>query len=280
MNNIPTFNFRNIGRKEKLVDILPWDYSNFYQTEKVHCHDYHELFVITNGSGIHQIDGVIHAIEANSFHIVPNFFSHKFQREQGTIGFTIAIQSIFIEQLCNFDKVSNYRALFDKEHIINLEAAHFNNFHFFVNEIQNESLNDAYLQNICAAILLKLIAFIKPETVIENTFSSLVRKSLELNYKKRLSNEQYADMFNMTAINFNVKVKKATGKTMIQMQNELLISNIKRLLFNTDTNLKEIAFDFGFSDYAHFSNFFKKHTGSSPMSFKKDIQNIQDLNKN
>lgn len=280
MNNIPTFNFRNIGRKEKLVDILPWDYSNFYQTEKVHCHDYHELFVLTSGSGIHQIDGVVHTIEANSFHIVPNFFSHKFQREQETNGFTIVIQSIFIEQLCNFDKVSNYRALFNKEHIINLEAANFNSFQFFVNEIQNESINDAYLQNICAAILLKLISFIKHETVIENTFSSLVRKSLELNYKKRLSNEQYADMFNMTAVNFNIKVKKATGKTMMQMQNELLISNIKRLLFNTDTNLKEIAFDFGFSDYAHFSNFFKKHTGSSPMSLKKDIQNIQDLNKN
>jgi AraC family transcriptional regulator, transcriptional activator of pobA len=275
MNHIPTFNFRNIGRKEKLVDVLPWDYSNFYQTEKVHCHDYHELFVITSGSGVHQIDGIEHAIQSNSFHIVPNFFSHKFQRDPGTKGFTIAIQSIFIEQLCNFDKVSNYRALFDKEHIINLGATHFNSFNFFVNEIQNESINDAYLQNICAAILLKLITFINPETVIENTFSSLVRKTLELNYKKRLSNEQYADMFNLTAISFNLKVKKATGKTMIQMQNELLISNIKRLLFNTDANLKEIAFNFGFSDYAHFSNFFKKHTGNSPMGFKKDIQNIQ-----
>jgi AraC-like DNA-binding protein len=275
MNHIPTFNFRNIGRKEKLVDLLPWDYSNFYQTEKLHCHDYHELFVITSGSGVHQIDGVEYAIQSNSFHIVPNFFSHKFQREQGTIGFTIAIQSIFIEQLCNFDKVSNYRALFEKEHLIDLGSIDFNSFHFFVNEIQNQGINDAYMQNICAAILLKLIAFIKTDSVIENNFSSLVRKTLLLNYKKRLSNEQYADMFYMTAISFNLKVKKAAGKTMIQMQNELLISNIKRLLFNTDANLKEIAFDFGFSDYAHFSNFFKKHTGSSPMNFKKEIQNIQ-----
>jgi len=275
MNYIPTFNFRNIGRKEKLVDLLPWDYSNFYQTEKLHCHDYHELFVITSGSGVHQIDGVEYAIQSNSFHIVPNFFSHKFQREQGTIGFTIAIQSIFIEQLCNFDKVSNYRALFEKEHLIDLGSIDFNSFHFFVNEIQNQGINDAYMQNICAAILLKLIAFIKTDSVIENNFSSLVRKTLLLNYKKRLSNEQYADMFYMTAISFNLKVKKAAGKTMIQMQNELLISNIKRLLFNTDANLKEIAFDFGFSDYAHFSNFFKKHTGSSPMNFKKEIQNIQ-----
>ncbi len=275
MNHIPTFNFRNIGRKEKLVDVLPWDYSNFYQTEKVHCHDYHELFVITSGSGVHQIDGVEYAIQSNSFHIVPNFFSHKFQREQGTIGFTIAIQSIFIEQLCNFDKVSNYIALFEKEHLIDLGSIDFNSFHFFVNEIQNQGINDAYMQNICAAILLKIIAFIKTDSVIENNFSSLVRKTLLRNYKKRLSNEQYADMFSMTAISFNLKVKKATGKTMIQMQNELLISNIKRLLFNTDANLKEIAFDFGFSDYAHFSNFFKKHTGSSPMNFKKEIQNIQ-----
>lgn len=280
MTKIPTYNFQKIGRKEKLVDLIVWDDPNFYQVEKPHCHEYHEIFVILEGNGMHQIDGTVYPLKSKSFQIVPHFFSHQFTRNTETTGFTIAITNVFIEQLSRFDSDSNYRALFEKEHMIHLSAKEFESFGFFLNEIQKEEINDAYRQNICAAILLKLIPFIGHNLGIENNFSRSVRKALENNFMKRLSTEQYAAMFNLTAVNLNIKVKKMAGKTIMQMQDDLLITNVKRLLYNTDIDLKDIAFDHGFNDYTHFSHFFKKHTGISPIGYRKGVKNIQEMNKN
>ncbi|MES2725778.1 MAG: AraC family transcriptional regulator [Bacteroidota bacterium] len=280
MTKIPTYNFQKIGRKEKLVDLIVWDDPNFYQVEKPHCHEYHEIFVILEGNGLHQIDGTIYPLQNKSFQIVPHFFSHQFTRDAESKGFTVAITNVFIEQLSRFDSDSNYRALFEKEHMIHLSASEFESFDFFLNEIQKLEINDAYRQNICAAILLKLIPFIDHNLGVENNFSRLVRKALENNFMKRLSTEQYAAMFNLTALNLNIKVKKIAGKTIMQMQDDLLITNVKRLLYNTDIDLKDIAFEHGFNDYTHFSHFFKKHTGISPIGYRKGIKNIQEMNRN
>ena len=272
MSIIPTYNFKKIGRKEKLVDVILWDDPNFYQIEQPHCHDYHEIFVIYKGHGVHQIDGCLYPLKFNSFQIVPSFFSHQFDRTKETTGLTIAISTIFIEQLCRFDENSNYHSLFKKEHMIHLSLKDFSSFDFFLAEIQSSKISDAYRQNICAAILLKLLPFIHDNYGTENNFSRAVRKTLEENFMKRLSTAQYANKFNMSVLSFNLKVKKIAGKTIMQMQDDLLVSNIKRLLYNTDINLKEIAYEHGFSDYAHFSKFFKKHTDESPISYRKGVK--------
>ena len=49
----------------------------------------------------------------------------------------------------------------------------------------------------------------------------------------------------------------------------------KRLLLNTDKISKEIAYELGFEDQSHFSRFFKKETGVSPSSFRKEHQSLQ-----
>ena len=45
----------------------------------------------------------------------------------------------------------------------------------------------------------------------------------------------------------------------------------RRLLLYTDKSTKEIAFELGFSEAAHFSRFFKKQTGQPPSLFKESL---------
>jgi AraC-like DNA-binding protein len=40
-------------------------------------------------------------------------------------------------------------------------------------------------------------------------------------------------------------------------------------LRQTDWNVSEIAYSLGFEEVAHFSNFFRKHTSTSPLGFRK-----------
>ncbi|HEX8021458.1 helix-turn-helix domain-containing protein [Mucilaginibacter sp.] len=47
------------------------------------------------------------------------------------------------------------------------------------------------------------------------------------------------------------------------------MSEAKALLQNSKLSVKEIAFRLGFTEATHFSNYFKKHTDTSPVLFRK-----------
>jgi AraC-like DNA-binding protein len=66
----------------------------------------------------------------------------------------------------------------------------------------------------------------------------------------------------------NKVLKETTGKTTTEIINGRVAEEAKLLLKQTQWNISEIAFTLGFEEVAHFSNFFKKHTGSSPLQFR------------
>ena len=60
-------------------------------------------------------------------------------------------------------------------------------------------------------------------------------------------------------------------KTPLQIIQERIILEAKRLFYYTEKTSKEIAYDLGFEEAAHFSRFFKNLTKQSPSEFKKSI---------
>jgi AraC-like DNA-binding protein len=66
----------------------------------------------------------------------------------------------------------------------------------------------------------------------------------------------------------NKVLKENTGKTTTELISERLLHEAKILLKETDWNISEIAYSLGFEELAHFSNFFKKQTALSPLSFR------------
>lgn len=67
-------------------------------------------------------------------------------------------------------------------------------------------------------------------------------------------------------------IKSKTGKTIATWIAEKTISEAKTLLQNSSISIKEITFKLGFSEAAHFSNYFKKHTGNTPAQYRKEVR--------
>lgn len=78
----------------------------------------------------------------------------------------------------------------------------------------------------------------------------------------------YAEAQNLHPNYLNSVIKAKTGKSVAAWIAGKSIAEAKSLLQNTSINIKEISYRLGFSETAHFSNFFKKQTKQSPVDYR------------
>lgn len=106
--------------------------------------------------------------------------------------------------------------------------------------------------------------------------SSLFAELLERQFPIESTNQRlslrsakdFADRLSVHVNHLNKVLKEITGKTTTELISNRLTSEAKILLKQTDWNISEIAYCLGFEDLAHFSNFFKKQTSFTPLSFR------------
>ena len=80
--------------------------------------------------------------------------------------------------------------------------------------------------------------------------------------------KDYAETLRVHVNHLNKVLKDITGKTTTEIITSRITQEAKLLLKQTNWNVSEIAFSLGFEEVAHFSNFFKKQTQLSPLSFR------------
>jgi AraC-like DNA-binding protein len=81
--------------------------------------------------------------------------------------------------------------------------------------------------------------------------------------------QEYADVQNLHPNYLSSVIKSKTGKAIGTWISEKTIAEAKSLLQNSPISIKEVAYRLGFAESAHFSNYFKKHTGQFPVLYRK-----------
>ncbi|WP_214227829.1 AraC family transcriptional regulator [Pedobacter sp. B4-66] len=115
-----------------------------------------------------------------------------------------------------------------------------------------------------------------PDPKMQNDRFNTIRKFnllVEGNFHNEHSVNFYAQQLNKSPKTLSNLFAIFNQKTPIQIIQERIIIEAKRLLYYTDKSAKEITYELGFEDPAYFCNFFKKHTSYSPLRFrnKKEI---------
>lgn len=89
------------------------------------------------------------------------------------------------------------------------------------------------------------------------------------NHRLKLrSAKEYAERLAIHVNHLNKVLKENTGKTTTEFISSRMTQEAKILLRETNWNISEIAYSLGFEEVAHFSNFFKKQTSVTPLSFR------------
>jgi YesN/AraC family two-component response regulator len=107
--------------------------------------------------------------------------------------------------------------------------------------------------------------FNSPQQILLQKFIQLVNNF----YTEKRTVEEYAELLFVTPNHLSQSVKNASGKNALSFINDRIVTEAQSLIQYTDFDIAEIAYQLNFSDPANFGKFFKKHTGCTPVDFRR-----------
>ncbi len=96
---------------------------------------------------------------------------------------------------------------------------------------------------------------------------------LNTNYKRKLTGAIIEKELSYNFDYLNQLIRKNLDTTIFKMLESIRIEAAKSLIFTSNFSLEQISSEVGFKDETYFSKVFKKHTGFSPLRYKKQAQN-------
>ncbi len=94
------------------------------------------------------------------------------------------------------------------------------------------------------------------------------KRALTIHVSDKSKITDYADLLNISSNHLNKCVKTTTGKSAIDLLNEMLLLEAKVLLKQTDLTVTEIAYKLGKNEIGNFARFFKSQTGMRPSEYR------------
>jgi len=139
---------------------------------------------------------------------------------------------------------------------------------------KNNKLYHSLLKDSCNALVALVISYYLEQTNPAGKLSRFeivtkaFRELLKHNYTTAKRPAAYAQKLNISTPYLNECVKNTTGYSVSYHIQQRVILEAKRLLYYSDTSVKEIATVLGYDDYPYFSRLFTKVTGITALAFR------------
>ncbi|MEP1094837.1 MAG: AraC family transcriptional regulator [Cyclobacteriaceae bacterium] len=245
----------------------------------------YNIFWIEKGAASITIDFVNHEIKGNSFFFLNPGQIFSVASENKLTGVRIAFGENFYCPKTNDGEIGCNGLLFNNllsSPTMEVDASDTKKFSNILQSIatsldQDITAKQELVESYLKILLIECTEYKKKEIVpvdaltddsheIIRRFNSLV----EEHYSEWHQIAPYAEQFGISPTSLTKKFSKL-GVSPSKVIYDRLIIQAKRLLYFTDKQVKEIAYDLGFEEPAHFSSFFKNKTGKYPADFRKKL---------
>jgi len=236
-----------------------------------------ELIWIKGGSSYIQTEGSRQLVTGNAIYCLSPWHNRKLFSPENAEGFYISFSPEFIHLspaswMGDFDYSSNYIS-------IPVEEDMQNELDFIAKKMICEFAGNSNRR----AVLLQGLLNVFPLYISHNREESnpdtsatreneLVRNFMRLLKKNFIRNKMvsdYASDLCVTPNYLNRTIKKATGHTASHHIQQKIMLEAKKQALHSSVSMKEIAYNLGFDNIAHFSKFFKLNCGMNFTEFKK-----------
>lgn len=259
-------------------------------TTKPHIHSYYQIIWFQSGRGKHFVDFKEYEVEENAIFFIAMNQVHYFDQNTNYQGLMIHFNESFLVQqhsdidfflkcslfnnpyqspFCRIDKNTG-RILTQYVEQINTELASCEAF-------AKEELLRTCLKSFLIQVQRSNNAYGKKQ---DNHPFTVDMKRLQLvqfvnliseNYTKGLSISEYAGIMHISPRTLSDLTNQLLNKTPLQMIQERIILETKRLLLHSNLNVNQIGYRLGFDDPSYFVKYFKKHAGIAPSEFRQSV---------
>lgn len=244
---------------------------------------------IKQGRGNYTIDERSFEIKPNTIYFTNPGHCRVFEWTEADEVFLITVSESFLKANVHRDVFEEFPFLLSESYPARVVSPLiFAEFEHFYKQIYKEYTSytpyrTRLIGTLLAAMLLKIKEYfwLDYNPICEGNRSSQILKNfkhlLEKHYHDLHSGkanqmfrvQDYADAQTLHPNYLSNVIKSKTGRPIGSWIAEKTIIEAKSLLQNSNLSVKEIAYCLGFTDAAHFTNYFKKHTNTSPLTFRK-----------
>lgn len=239
---------------------------------KPHRHNkYLEIVFFTKGEGFHHLDSKSYAIKPPMVFVVKKEEVHNWEINTIPKGYVIIIiKETFLDKTLDryinlqLHKLKTIQKVNLKKKATSIKML----FKALCVEMKQPYPQIEFIEGVLKALLEKIISASHIKKTNDNVDEITVFESL-LVERPRNNVAYYAEALNITSQNLNQLCRKHYDKTPSEIIAIEIIKEAKRFLIYTNKTISEVAYQLDFKDVSHFVKYFKRHTGSTPLQFKK-----------
>ena len=241
------------------------------ETDTMHLHGFYEIIWFQKGSGTHYVDFNQYAIAPGTIFFISPGQIHSFDTKHDQEGYVLKVCAEMFDDFVGLSCVT----VQDKD-----SAA----LEMLVAAIQEElKKEDSLGHREALHALVKLFVIMvrrsyagmdpsapNPHKVSYKAFLNF-RKLIEENYCRLHTVKDYAALLNVSSKTLTLYVNECSKYSPLELINNRIILEAKRLLRYSVLSVKEIAFRLGFEDPSYFAKFFKRLVKQSPADYRESF---------
>ncbi|MEL7532215.1 MAG: helix-turn-helix transcriptional regulator [Bacteroidota bacterium] len=279
--------FRNSRNPDAAFEIVPLE-TLFTRTDlnhspfKPHLVEFYLIIMVLEGHGKHFIDFQEYEYRVGSILTIRKDQIHQFVKSE-VKGYMLLFTDDFL--VSYLDKLESLKALHLFNELLGIQKLQFEPSAFsviteLVERIKKEyfQINDTYSQGVIRSELHILLtqlyrhkASLNPQVYPKKYLQEFLQlqELIEKHCQHTQKVNDYAEMMSLTSRTLNNICHSIVKKSAKKLIDEIAITQIKRLLINTELSVKEVAYSSGFEETTNFFKYFKRHTLNTPEQFRK-----------
>lgn len=241
------------------------------ETDTMHLHGFYEIIWFQKGSGTHYVDFNQYPIAPGTIFFISPGQIHSFDTKHDQEGYVLKICAELFDDFVSLSCVT----VQDKD-----SAA----LEMLIGAMQKElKKEDSLGHREALHALVKLFVIMvrrsyaeinpsapNPHKVSYKAFLNF-RKLIEENYCRLHTVKDYASLLNVSSKTLTLYVNECSKYSPLELINNRIILEAKRLLRYSVLSVKEIAFRLGFEDPSYFAKFFKRLVKQSPADYRESF---------
>lgn len=238
--------------------------------------DDHFMFIIQQKGSFHlELDFNEEQLSGASLCYVAPGQVHRYIRQKNSKGWFVFVETALISK--NYQEIFNTYLSTHQVVPVQKDSDIFSFIPVFVSILQDQSspfqkpIVQSFTDCLAGMVATALVQSKGSESFIggqKHQTMARFKQLVQTHYKELKQVNSYASQLHITPLYLNEIVKGITGFSASYWIYQEIILEAKRLLYYTDLDVKQIAFELGYEDHAYFSRFFKKNAGMTAGEFR------------